>query len=171
MGRIATKASSNVWYQARMQASKYNDKLASREGASEILGMSVSAISDAELGISKVMPVDKAVLMADYYNAPHLKNYYCKHECPIGKEKSLAVELDSIERATIRLVKALDHETIHEVKKKLLEIAEDGQISDDEIPSLDEIGNCLNKLSKHISSLSLIVESVKNDRSDMDGIE
>lgn len=51
------------------RAAEYDDRLSSREGAAESLGMSVSALADAELGLTKCMPVDKAVLMADRYNA------------------------------------------------------------------------------------------------------
>lgn len=89
MGREATKASGNPWYEARKKAAEYDDRLCSREGAAERLGMSVSAVADAELGLSKCMPVDKAVLMADLYRAPHLLNHYCLHECPIGCRHSV----------------------------------------------------------------------------------
>ena len=75
MGRGATVAAGNAWYEARIRAAKYNPKLASREGAAEELNMSVSAVQDAELGITKHMPVDKAVLMADTYCAPELLNH------------------------------------------------------------------------------------------------
>lgn len=77
MGREATKAAGNPWYEARKRAAEYDDRLSSREGAAESLGMSVSALADAELGLTKCMPVDKAVLMSDRYNAPQLLNYYC----------------------------------------------------------------------------------------------
>ncbi len=70
MGRDATKAAGNPWYEARMRAAKYNGKLASREGAAEMLGMSVSAVADTALGLTKCMPVEEAVLMADLYNGP-----------------------------------------------------------------------------------------------------
>ena len=51
----------------------YNERLYSREGAAELLGISVSTLADYELGNTKVVPVDKVVLMADLYNAPELK--------------------------------------------------------------------------------------------------
>lgn len=72
MGREATKAIGNPWYEARMEAAKWDDRLLSREGAAELLGMSVSAVADAELNLTKCMPPDKAVQMADLYKAPHL---------------------------------------------------------------------------------------------------
>lgn len=80
MGRDATKAAGNPWYQARKKAAEYDDRLCSRESAAEQLGMSVSSLADAELGNTKFMPVDKAVLMADRYNAPWLLNHYPSHE-------------------------------------------------------------------------------------------
>lgn len=49
MGRGATKAAGNVWYEARMDAAKWNDKLSSRAGAAEALNMSEDAVKDAEL--------------------------------------------------------------------------------------------------------------------------
>lgn len=107
MGREATKASGNPWYEARKKAAEYDDRLCSREGAAERLGMSVSAVADAELGLSKCMPVDKAVLMADLYRAPHLLNHYCLHECPIGCRHSLSDEVLGIDRVTVKLLKSL----------------------------------------------------------------
>ena len=85
MGRDAIKAGENPCFQCRKEAAKYNDKLNSREGAAEMLGVSVSSLADYELGITKVIPVDKVVLMAELYNAPELKAWYCTTECPIGR--------------------------------------------------------------------------------------
>ena len=103
MGRDATKAAGNPWYRARKKAAEYDDRLSSREGAAERLGMSVSSVADAELGLAKCMPVDKAVLMADLYNAPWLLNHYCLNECPIGCRQSISDEVLGIERVTVKL--------------------------------------------------------------------
>ena len=101
MGRDATKALGNPWYEARKNAAKYDERLLSREGAAEMLGMSVSSVADAELGLTKCMPVDKAVLMADLYKAPHLLNHYCLNECPIGCKHCISEEVYDIERITV----------------------------------------------------------------------
>ena len=61
-----------MYFQARKKAATYNERLWSREGAAELLGISVSTLADYELGNTKVVPVDKVVLMADLYNAPEL---------------------------------------------------------------------------------------------------
>ena len=72
MGRGATKAAGNVYYQARIEAAKWNGSLSSREGAAEALGVSVDTVKNIELGLHKCVPVDLVVLMADLYNAPYL---------------------------------------------------------------------------------------------------
>ena len=84
MGNDYTNQNDNMYFVCRKQAAKYNDKLNSRESAAELLGVSTSSLADYELGNTKVVPVDKVVLMADLYNAPELLNKYCQTECPIG---------------------------------------------------------------------------------------
>nr|WP_255820948.1 helix-turn-helix transcriptional regulator [Blautia sp. NSJ-166] len=79
----------------------YNERLYSREGAAELLGISVSTLADYELGNTKVVPVDKVVLMADLYNAPELKTGYCKHECPICSYLPVATEAKGLEGITL----------------------------------------------------------------------
>ena len=64
------KDNDNVYFLARKKAAIYNERLYSREGAAELLGVSVSTLADYELGNTKVVPVDKVVLMADLYNCP-----------------------------------------------------------------------------------------------------
>ena len=158
MGREARKAAGNPWYEARKKAAEYDDRLCSREGAAERLGMSVSAVADAELGLTKCMPVDKAVLMADLYNAPQLLNYYCLHECPIGCRHSISDEAVDIDRVTVKLLKGLRVDKLEEIKDSLLDIAEDGKITDDEKPELKEVLDYLDSLAKTVSELKTIGE-------------
>ena len=73
MGAAATKAVGNVYYEARKKAAMYNDRLSSREGAAEALGISPSTLADYELGLTKFVPVENVIRMADVYNAPQLK--------------------------------------------------------------------------------------------------
>lgn len=160
MGRDASKAAGNVWYEARMNAAKYDDRLRSREGAAERLGMSVSSIADTELGLTKFMPVDKAVLMADAYNAPHLLNYYCINDCPIGCRRPMSDQNLDIDRVTVKLLKSLRVSQLEQVKETLLDIAEDGVVSDDEIPELRKVMDYLNEVSKVLSELQTISKRV-----------
>lgn len=130
MGRDAAKACENQCFRCRKEAAKHNDKLGSREGAAELLGISVSSLADYELGNTKVIPVDKVVLMADIYNAPELMAWYCSSECLIGKSLEMpSPEIASVERTTMKLLKQLRQGDIEQVKEKLIDITADGIIS------------------------------------------
>lgn len=61
MGAAATKAVGNVYYEARKKAAMYNDRLSSREGAAEALGISPSTLADYELGLTKFVPVENVM--------------------------------------------------------------------------------------------------------------
>lgn len=161
MGRGATKAVGNRWYEARIKASKYNEKLSSRDGAAEALHMSTDAVTDAELGLSKVMPVDKAVLMADLYGDPSLLNYYCLHECPIGKNLPISDDVPDIDRITVSLLASKRVGEVNRMTERLLEIAEDGEISEDELDALETVVRYLEDISMKTSKLRNLLEREK----------
>ena len=162
MGRGATKAAGNRWYQARIKAAKYNEKLSSREGAAEALHMSVDAVTDAELGLSKVMPVDKAVLMADLYGDVSLLNYYCLNECPIGRTLPISDDVPDIDRITISLIASKRIGEVNKIAEALLGIAEDGEISEDELDELEKVVHYLEEVSVKTSKLRNLLEAEKN---------
>jgi len=161
MGRGATKAVGNAWYEARIEASKYNQSLASREGAAEALHMSVDAVTDAELGLSKVMPVDKAVLMADLYNKPTLLNYYCLHECPIGRNHPISDEVLALDRVTVSLIDSMSISQVTEFTNSLLRIASDGKVTPDEMDRLEQLVEYLQTIALNASRLKNILDSQK----------
>ena len=161
MGRGAVKAQGNVWYQARIEAAKYNEKLSSREGAAEEVGMSEDAIKNTELGLEKCMPVDKAVLLADLYNAPELLNYYCLNECPIGKNHPLSDKVVNIERITVKLLRSLNTEKLEDLKERMIQIAGDGEITKDEIEDLDGVISYLDDLSTTVSELRILARRLR----------
>ena len=106
----------------------YNERLYSREGAAELLGISVSTLADYELGNTKVVPVDKVVLMADLYNAPELKTGYCKYECPICSYLPVATEAKGLEGIALRLMKRLDCDELNRIKKELVDIVSNAEM-------------------------------------------
>ena len=161
MGTGATKAIGNPWYEARMEASRKNPRLCSREGAAEALSMSVSAVADAELGLSKSMPVDKAVSMAELYGDPALLNYYCLHECPIGRRRALSCDRIGIDRATVKLTQVLRKETVQWFKHGLQDIAADGVVTDDEFDVFDQIVDELRGVARIISQIEIIRDKKK----------
>ena len=158
MGRTATVASGNVWYEARIEASKGNERLSSRAGAAELAGMSEDAIKNTELGLEKQMPVDKAVILADLYNAPNLLNHYCLTECPIGKNHPLSDKVQTIDRITVKLLRSLKLDELESIKDKMLEVASDGDITDEEVPDLEGVLDYLEKLVVVTSELRTLVK-------------
>lgn len=158
MGKGCMKENTNVYFRARKEAAIYNEKLYGREGAAEMLGVSVSTLADYELGNTKVVPVDKVVLMADLYNCPELKTGYCKYECPIGMLMPLATKMASLEGIALRLVKEFDSEKIRAIQRSFIDIAEDGIISEDEKPELEAIMKKLDEMAVVISQMKLAGE-------------
>ncbi len=160
MGRGATKAGGNAYYEARITASIWNEKLSSRAGAAELLNVSVDCVTDAELGLYKVMPVDLVIRMADLYQAPQLLNTYCLHECPIGANMMISDKVLPIERITVKLIKSLKVDQLDSVKDRLIDISEDGIIAEDEKKDLDDILAYLDTISRTISELKIIVQKI-----------
>ena len=158
MGNGYTKDNVNVYFRARKAAAEYDERLSSRAGASELIGVSESSLADYELGNTKVVPVDKVVLMSELYHCPELKTGYCKHECPIGRKMPLATKEAGIEGAALRLIKQLNPERMKEIENNLVDIASDGVIDEEEKPELKEILDNLDELSLVISELRLIGE-------------
>ena len=148
----------NVYFKARKKAAIYNERLYSREGASELLGISVSTLADYELGNTKVVPVDKVVLMADLYCAPELITGYCMRECPVHGFLPLATEEKSIQGIALRLLKGFNEDELKAMKVDLIEITEDGIISQEEIPKLKEILNKLDGMAEVISEMKIAGE-------------
>lgn len=161
MGSGYEFSNDNVYFRSRKSAAKYNDKIYSREGAAELLGISSSTLSDYELGLTKTIPPDMVVKMADLYNAPDLCNRYCNRECPIGSRLNISDEIPSLDRVVLRLLNVLDVDNINDIKKKLMSLAEDGKITQNEAEVVDDIEQRLSKVSKSISELMLICKKAK----------
>lgn len=155
MGRRPTKAADNPFCKARLEAARYNDRLFSKDGAAELLGISVSTLSDYELGITKVVPPDMVLKMADLYNAPELRNYYCRELCPLGGDMPV-LELEDLDRISIKALATF--RKLSETKDLLLDITEDGVIDESERPQLDKILGTLDELEQVAQSLKVWVK-------------
>ncbi len=155
------KSNENIYFACRKRAALYDDRLNSRENAAELLGISSSTLANYELGITKAVPVDMVVMMSDLYKAPELKSMYCKNDCLIGKLLPIATQIDSLPGITVRLLNCLDDAEMSTMKKKLLNIAEDGVISCSEEKELSSILVQLDKLSQSISELRMLAEKCR----------
>ncbi|MDO4945376.1 MAG: helix-turn-helix transcriptional regulator [Ruminococcus sp.] len=154
------KCTENVYYQARKEAALYNDKLNSREGAAELLGISVSSLADYELGMTKFVPVDKVRLMAELYNAPQLMNGYCKYECPLGEHRILPVKVESVELATLKFLDALNKIDLRDVQMRLTTISSNGRIDEDEKDDFLDIVSKLEAVQEQIETLKLLADKI-----------
>ena len=155
----------NVYKSARKAASLHDGRLASREMAASLLDVSLSTLTGYENGVTKVVPVDKVMLMADLYNAPELMTGYCKHECPIGRNYPFATEQRSIEGIALRLIREFNPEKLKQLQESLIEIAKDGDVTQEEEEDLEDIIENLDELSVVISELKLAGAKILKRRS------
>lgn len=154
MPNITAKTSSNVFYKARCEAATHNEQLSSREGAADIMSIDRGRLYRIESGITNPYP-EEIHLMADLYNAPELENYYCTNICPLGKEMP-KVDLADLDRISIRALSTF--RKIGETKDLLLDITEDGVISEDEKGDLSKVLENLEELEQIAQSLKLWVK-------------
>jgi len=113
----------NIYYRCRKRAAESNEKLKSRESASELLGCSVSTLAKNELGVTKMIPPDFAVMTADLYNAPEIIAHYCMNECPIGRNLPIPTGEVDIKTAALNVLSALLPKNINEFVSTLTEVA------------------------------------------------
>ncbi len=154
MSRKATKAIGNVYYEARMRAAKYNEKLLTRSGAIDFLpGVTEDSLKKYELDITRP-PNIVVALMADAYNAPELRAWYCSNECPLGADRREIEDMPP-ERGVIRLQNSA--KDLGELIVKLSAIMDDGVITDDErkaIPGIkDQLLECRHRLDEILAVL------------------
>ena len=102
MSKFATKAAANMFCQARYEAAKSNERLSSREGAAEEIGIDRTRLARIELG-STIPYQEEVLLMADCYKAPELKGNYCREMCPLGKNMP-KIENAGLDRISLRML-------------------------------------------------------------------
>ena len=156
MGTNPTKAADNIYCKCRKSAARYNDRLNSREGAAEMLGYSPSTLAGWELGTDRPSP-EAVMLMAEFYHAPELGNHYCREVWPLGRDVP-EVNLDDRDRISVKALSSF--RKISETKDTLLDIVEDGVISEDEKPQLELILKNLDELTAVTQDLKIWI--VKN---------
>ena len=130
----------------------------SREEASELL----ETISSDKLGRienEKQLPTpDDVMIMAEKYSEPNIKNYYCANQCPMGQRYVQRIEFADLEKTVLKLVASLN--AMNAKKDTLIEIAEDGEISDDEMLEFISIQKELEKVSFAVSAMEVWTEKM-----------
>lgn len=135
MSNVTAKTASNIYFVARCNAAKHNEQLSSREGAADLMSIDRGRLYRIESGVTNPYP-EEVHLMADLYNAPELRNNYCRECCPLGSYTP-QIDTDSLDRITVRALSSFRR--LKDTKKILLDITEDGVITEDERPALEEV--------------------------------
>ena len=154
MANVTAKTSANAFYQARCNASSHNEQLKSREGAADIMLIDRGRLYRIESGLTNPYP-EEVHLMADLYNAPELRNFYCKNCCPLG-EDTPTVDILDLDRISIRALSTF--RKIGQTKELLLNITEDGVIDESEKADMQKIVEPLEELECVAQNLKIWVK-------------
>ena len=142
-----------------MRAAKYNEKLLTRAGAVEYLpGVTEDSLKKYELDITRP-PNIVVALMADAYNEPELRAWYCSHECPLGKDCREIPEMPP-ELVLIRLQNTKD--VVNAVAARLSEMLDDGIVDEDEARQLPQLRNKLLEVRRRMDEVLATLEKLQN---------
>ncbi|MCF0228847.1 MAG: helix-turn-helix transcriptional regulator [Parasporobacterium sp.] len=149
MGRRSVKEDKSIYMQAREACGM------TREEASEAIDcITPSRLEKLENGRTTMQPED-VMLMAKAYREPYLCNYYCTHECAIGKNTVHEIEAKELPQIAIEMVNGISR--LDDRKEMILAIAEDGKLSEDEYKVFNEFRKQLNRLVESAETLDLWV--------------
>ena len=134
----------------------------------EAAGLTRAAASDAMVYVSEdriekieyetsAAHPDEVLAMADCYRDPALCNYYCSHECPIGREYVPEVKIKDLSQITLEMLATLN--SLSKEKERLVEITVDGSITGDEMPDFLRIKEQLERMSLAVDALQLWVDN------------
>ncbi len=130
----------------------------SREKASELLE-TISPEKLERIENEKQLPnPDDVMIMAEKYSEPDIRNYYCANQCPMGQHFVPRIKYNDLEKTVLKLVASLN--SMHSKQDKLIEIAEDGIISDDEMLDFISIQKDLERVSLAVSALEAWTEKM-----------
>lgn len=152
MGRASVKENKNRYQLAREELGL------SREKASDLLG-TIPSERIEKIENKKSLPhPDEVLVMSQKYKKPSLCNYFCSNDCPIGREYVPEVQIKELSAIVIEMLASLN--SVNKTRDRLIEIAADGVISDDEIDDFIRIQNELERISITVETLQLWAEKM-----------
>lgn len=155
MGKKSIKENKTFYQVCREEAGL------TREQASECMnGISESRIERIEYETQEPTPYD-IIQMADCYKKPDLCNYYCAHRCNIGERYVPQIEVSALSTIILETIAGLNE--IQPMTNRLIQIAVDGKITDDEIPDFAKISARLDEVSLAIQALNLWVDKTASE--------
>ena len=158
MATGSMKRVDNIYFRCRKEAAKTNPALSSREATAELLNISVSSLANYELGITKCIPVDVIVRMSDLYKAPEIMNAYCANDCLIGKGQPIAVEITSIEKVVLRLLKTTEGGNMEKFRSALIEAGLSGLDCEGERVIFEALRDRVDEIMIVLSELRMLCE-------------
>ncbi|MDO4619346.1 MAG: helix-turn-helix transcriptional regulator [Lachnospiraceae bacterium] len=147
MPKVSVKENKNAYFKAREALGL------TREAASELLEViPPEAIEKIENERRKPYP-EEVIRMADKYGSPELCNYYCSHQCDIGKKYVPEIRIKDLSQIVLEMLASLN--TMNKRQERLIEITADGEISNDEVADFISIQDELEKISVTVETLQL----------------
>ena len=152
MGRASVKENKNIYQRCRENLGL------TREKAGELLeAIPPERIEKIENERSAPHP-DEVVIMAEKYKAPHLCNYYCANECPIGNKYVPEIKTKDLSQIVLEMLASLN--SMHKKQERLIEITADGEIGKDEVEDFILIQEELERISVTVETLQLWTEKM-----------
>lgn len=151
MPNISEKTQANVFYQARLRASTHNDQLSSRESAADIMSIDRGRLFRIENGVTEPYP-EEVLLMSNLYGAPELKNHFCRNCCPLG-DGVPEIDTNELDRISVKAVSLF--RKISRTENLLLDIVEDGTVTEEEKKDMEEV-------LKTLGELEAVTQNLKN---------
>ena len=168
MGRVSVKEDKNVYQIAREEMRDDNGKPWSREKAADEIAeiengkynyLDKHRLLKIEEESVKIQP-DDIVALSKVYNKPELRNYYCCHQCEIGKlDAPEVIYKDNVHEILVNMSVSL--ESVNAKKIRLMEILADGKVDASEIADLNKILEELEKISMTVEAIQLWCEKMK----------
>lgn len=147
MGRRSVKENKSIYMLTREQHG-----LTRERASEEIDGITPGRLEKLENGRVSMQPED-VVMIARAYKEPGLCNYYCTHECAIGRKNTPVLVEKELPQIAIEMVNAIS--ALYAKKEMLLQIAEDGTVTEDEYQDFEALKLLSDKLVVSAETLQL----------------
>lgn len=166
MRTLAPPTTDNVFARARLRAAELNPAFSNRQSAAEeLVSVSYDCLKRYELNLT-TPGSDTVAILADAYNAPELKLWYCANVCPLGDKRDQRPD-NTPEGAVMRLTTAL--RSAAKMTAEIAKMLDDGVFSAAEYedyqarlrPELDELAARASELRAELDRAGKAAEEVK----------
>ena len=126
------------------------------KAALELKCIDESRLERIEKNRTAIRP-DEVLVLADVYDEPSLCNYYCAIHCPIGKDEGIPYigQPEQTELPVIVLQMIASLNSANQMKDRLIEIAADGNVDNDELEEFEAIRKELDKITSTAKTLEI----------------